>query len=64
MMWHEFRLIVASINDFQQGTVTQAGDSFKKKEKAEEARYFNKLQAEQLEKMKKAEAEKKNEKKE
>merc|ERR1712168_1272523 len=37
----------------QEGTVTPAGDSFAKKETVEEAKYFNKLQAEQLEKLKK-----------
>ena len=41
------------ISNPQEGTVTSAGDSFAKKEKAEEAKYFNKLQAEQLEKLKK-----------
>lgn len=46
----------------EDGTVSSAGDSFNKKQKAEEAKYFNKLQAEQLEKLKKKEAEKKQEK--
>lgn len=48
----------------QDGTVTSAGDSFSKKQKAEEARYFNKLQSEQLEKLQKKKEAEKSEKKE
>merc|ERR1712212_389882 len=41
------------------GTVASAGDSFAKKEKAEEARFIKKMEAEEAEKKKKKDAEKK-----
>ena len=44
---------------FQAGTVSSAGGSFAKKEKAEEARFIKKMEAEQAEKKKKKDAEKK-----
>jgi hypothetical protein len=48
---------------FFQGAIREAGGSFGKKEKAEEDQYFRRQEREQLEKMKKLEAEEKAKKK-
>lgn len=46
-----------------EGAIREAGGSFGKKEKAEEDQYFRRQEREQLEKMKKLEAEEKAKKK-
>ena len=48
---------------FSQGAIREAGGSFGKKEKAEEDQYFRRQEREQLEKMKKVEADEKAKKK-
>ena len=48
---------------FFQGAIREAGGSFGKKEKAEEDQYFRRQEREQLEKMKKVEADEKANKK-
>lgn len=50
-------------NIFFQGAIREAGGSFGKKEKAEEDQYFRRQEREQLEKMKKVEADEKAKKK-
>jgi hypothetical protein len=50
-------------NTFIQGAIREAGGSFGKKEKAEEDQYFRRQEREQLEKMKKVEADEKAKKK-
>ena len=50
-------------NIFFKGAIREAGGSFGKKEKAEEDQYFRRQEREQLEKMKKVEADEKAKKK-
>ena len=57
------RKMAVITNIFFQGAIREAGGSFGKKEKAEEDQYFRRQEREQLERMKKVEAEEKAKKK-